>query len=77
MLGEHGIFGALSLCCLLALGVRAIRGSRDVSARAVAAGMVVWAALFLAIYGTRIAAPAVVFGLAFATRAAMTAKQHG
>ena len=35
-------------------------------AAAIAAALVTWFLLFLLIYGTRIAAPAVVFGLAFA-----------
>ena len=68
MLGEHGVFGILSLCCLVILGFRAIRDAREVTARALTSAMVVWAGLFLAIYGTRIAAVAFVFGLAFAIR---------
>ena len=68
MLGEHGLFGILSLLCFLALGLRAVATAKDPSARAVASAFVVWVALFFAIYGTRIAAPAFVFGLAFAMR---------
>jgi len=76
MIGEHGLFGILSLVCLVALGVRAIRGTREVSARALASAMVVWAGLFLAIYGTRVAAVAFVFGLAFAMRTVMPPKNR-
>jgi O-antigen ligase len=65
MLAEHGILGILSLVCLIALGIRAIKGARDPASRGHAAAMVTWVALFLLIYGTRIAAPALVFGLAF------------
>jgi O-antigen ligase len=80
MLGEHGIFGILSLVCLLGLGVRAVRQPRDLHGRAIAAALVVWAALFLAIYGTRVAAPAFVFGLAFAVPSAVVVdnrERHG
>jgi len=38
--------------------------------------MVVWAGLFLAIYGTRVAAVAFVFGLAFAMRTVMPPKNR-
>lgn len=75
MLGEHGLFGIVSLACLFALGARAVRGARELSARALACAMIVWAGLFLAIYGTRIAAPAVVFGLAFSLHTVAPAKQ--
>jgi O-antigen ligase len=64
VLAEHGIFGILSLGCLVALGIRAMRRSKDLAVRAHAAAMLVWVGLFLAVYGTRIAAPAFVFGLA-------------
>ncbi|MDQ3296408.1 MAG: O-antigen ligase family protein [Myxococcota bacterium] len=76
MLGEHGLFGVLSLACLVLLGLRAAHGPKEVDARAHASAFVVWAALFLAIYGTRIAAPAFVFGLAFAIRSALPAKSR-
>jgi O-antigen ligase len=66
MLGEHGALGVLSLLCLVGLGFRAVRSSRDAKARAVSYALTVWAALFLAVYSTRLAAPAFAFGLAFA-----------
>jgi O-antigen ligase len=65
MLAEHGIFGAFSILCLIGLGYRAVRQARDTSSRAVATAMVIWVSLFLLVYGTRLAAPALVFGLAF------------
>jgi hypothetical protein len=52
--------------------VLAIRGVRDVrhkQTRGLAFALIVWTLLFLAIYGTRLAAPGFVFGLAFALRA--------
>lgn len=66
MLAEHGVLGALSLVCLGILGLRAIRGNRNASAQAIGSALVIWAALFLAIYSTRLAAPAFALGLAFA-----------
>lgn len=68
MLGEHGVFGIMALGCLVILAIGAVRSVRDTSARGLAYAFIVWFALFLAVYGTRIAAPAFVFGLAFALR---------
>ena len=76
MIGEHGLFGILSLVCLVLLGVKAVRGAKELEARAFAAALVVWAGLFLAIYGTRLAAPAFVFGLAFSIRTFIPAKSR-
>ena len=66
MISEHGFLGLISLGCLLVLAVRAVRQPRDPASRAFAIAMVMWFVLFLAIYGTRIVAPALVLGLAFA-----------
>jgi len=70
MLAEHGIFGLIAIGCLIVLGYRAIRDAREPHFKAAAAAMVIWVAIFLLIYGTRLAAPAFVFGLAFALRPA-------
>lgn len=67
MLAEHGLLGLLSLVCLIAICVRAVRRTRDVNARALSLAMVIWVALFLLVYSTRLATPAFVLGLAFAT----------
>jgi O-antigen ligase len=74
MVGEHGLFGLLSIVCLIVLALRAVRGAREAQSRALAAAMVIWFALFLAVYGTRVAAPAFVFGIAFALRTVIPAK---
>jgi O-antigen ligase len=66
MLAEHGILGLLSIICFIALCIRAVRSAQSTEARAVSVALVVWAALFLSVYGTRIAAPSFAFGLAFA-----------
>lgn len=68
MLGEHGMLGILSLMCFLVLALRGVRGPREMSARGFACALILWASLFFAVYGTRLAAPSFVFGLAFALR---------
>ena len=67
MLAEHGMLGLLSLACLIAMGVRAVKRTHDVNGRAMSLAMVIWVALFLLVYSTRLATPAFVLGLAFAT----------
>lgn len=66
MLAEHGVLGLLSIVCFVVLGVRAVRAAPTTESRAVSIALVVWTTLFLSIYGTRLAAPSLAFGLAFA-----------
>jgi O-antigen ligase len=66
MLAEHGVLGLLSIVCFVLLGVRAVRAAPTTESRAVSIALVVWTTLFLSIYGTRLAAPSLAFGLAFA-----------
>lgn len=66
MLAEHGLFGAFAIVCLLVLASRAFRRAKDPVNRANTVALILWFAASIGIYGTRIAAPAVVFGLAFA-----------
>jgi O-antigen ligase len=69
MLGEHGLLGALAFVALLVLAVRAIRShAHTLALRATSGALLTWVAVFLAIYGTRVMAPAFVFGLAFARK---------
>jgi O-antigen ligase len=68
MLGEHGILGLLSLACLLYVAVRAFRATRARQIRGVCCAMLMWAGLFLAVYSTRLAAPAIVLGIACGLR---------
>lgn len=68
MLGEHGILGLLSLGCLVYFAGRAIRMARTRRTRGLACAMVMWTGLFLGIYSTRLAAPALVLGIACALR---------
>jgi len=64
LLAEHGIFGAIALAFLFALGVRTLLAATNNTARAYVAAMIVWAALFLAINAMRLALPSFLFGLA-------------
>ena len=66
MLGEHGMLGIFSICCLAILCVRAIKRANTTTNRAYAVACVSWFVLFLAVYGIRVVAPALVLGLAFA-----------
>jgi hypothetical protein len=68
MLAEHGIFGLASLICLVILAVRGIRQTSEPTFRAASVAFLIWTGLFLMVYGIRVAAPAVVFGLVFANR---------
>ena len=64
MLAEHGIFGVFSLLCLIALAIRAVRTAAP-NKQALALAFVIWFALYLLLNGCRIAAPCLMFGLAF------------
>lgn len=70
MIAEHGILGLASLICLVMLIVRAMRQEVDRAGRALSVALLIWAGLFLMIYGTRLVAPAVVLGMMFANRSA-------
>lgn len=68
MLAEHGILGIISLGCLITLLVRGLRQTTEPSERATTVALLIWAALFLSVYGTRLVAPSIAIGLIFATR---------
>lgn len=63
MLGEHGIFGFLSLGLLILMGWRHYRAAGDVTWRSIIVGLLVWTALYMAHSATRLAAPSLVFGV--------------
>lgn len=67
LLAEHGVFGAAAFLSLLVMAVQAVRRSRTVTGKAMAASMIGWAVLFMTIDGMRLVAPAFAFGLSFAT----------
>lgn len=67
MLAEHGVFGAAAILLLLVMAVKAVRRSRTVTGKALAASAIGWGVLFMTIDAMRLVAPAVAFGLSFAT----------
>ncbi len=64
LLAEHGFFGALALVVIVAIGLRAIRRQVSREGRAISAALLVYAALFMAVDATRLAAPSFAVGLA-------------
>jgi hypothetical protein len=67
MLAEHGAFGLLAALVLLSLSALNVKRAVESRERAVIAAVVTWALLFLAAYGFRIVAPALLLGFAFST----------
>ncbi|MFN0247172.1 MAG: O-antigen ligase family protein [Kofleriaceae bacterium] len=66
MLAEHGIPGLIAIVLLLVLALRLVRDTRSIRTRAVVVALLTWVALFMLINAMRIAAPAVVVGIACA-----------
>jgi O-antigen ligase len=67
MLAEHGLLGLVSLVALVLIAVRCVREPRGLRSKAFAAAFVTYAVLFMAVNGTRLAAPAFAFGLGSVT----------
>lgn len=66
LLAEHGLFGAAAFLLLLVMAVQAVRRSRTVTGKALAASAVGWSLLFMTIDAMRLVAPAFAFGISFA-----------
>lgn len=66
LLAEHGLLGALALVVLLIMAGTSFFRQRN-TGRAVAAGMLVWALLFMTVSATRLAGPSFLIGLSFGT----------
>jgi hypothetical protein len=67
LLAEHGLFGLLADLVLLAAAWANVRRSREPAGRAVAAALTAWSFIFFTTAAFRTAAPALLFGLSFAT----------
>lgn len=67
MISEHGIFGILALMSLAVATLHNLRRQRLSFAKAFVCGVVVWSALFMLNAGMRLAAPSLLWGLAFIT----------
>jgi hypothetical protein len=67
LLAEHGVFGAVALLLLIVMAVAAIRRSKTIIGKALAASMIGWCFLFMMIDAMRLVAPSFAFGIAYAT----------
>jgi hypothetical protein len=76
LLAEHGSFGAVAIVLLVGAAVQNIRRADSTRAMALSAGMMTWACLFMFNSGMRTAAPAVLFGLAFAATGPLPRLTH-
>lgn len=65
LLAEHGLLGLAALVCLGWMFLAPLRESSNGHARSVRAGMLVWAAAFLAVSAFRLATPAILVGMAW------------
>jgi hypothetical protein len=66
LLAEHGSLGAFSIAAMLLLSVRTVRHAGSSRTQALVLGMIAWSCLFMLNSAMRTAAPAFMFGLAFA-----------
>jgi hypothetical protein len=67
MLAEHGILGLIALFILIRLSLRPFLIRRPPTSKAVIVSFAVWSLLFMFHAATRLVAPCLLFGLAWAT----------
>jgi len=67
LVSEHGVLGLAALMTLLCMGMKYFYRAKDVNAQAVIAGFLTWSALFMLVYGMRVAAPSVLCGFCACT----------
>ncbi len=77
MLGEHGIFGAVSVVLLLTMAWRAVSRREATFTRGIRASMLAWSLLSMLHVAMRIAAISFFFGLAFLQEDAPQASSRG
>jgi hypothetical protein len=65
MFSEHGSFGFAALLLMLWMAVTRVQQAGSSLERAYVASMLVWGFLYMMVNGMRLAAPSLVFGLAF------------
>ncbi len=65
ILSEHGAFGVISLLAMFAMTILNFKKHKVSLGRALTAGAVAWAILFMMNAGMRLAAPAFIFGMSF------------
>jgi hypothetical protein len=76
LLSEHGLFGVLALLSLVAMAIANIYGQPSMAGRAAVIGAAAWCVFFMMNTGMRLAAPAVVWGLTFATVISSTQRRR-
>lgn len=67
LLAEHGLLGLEALILLLVACLQNFRKARTSDSKALAASLIVWSLLFMAVNGMRLVAPSFLLGLSFAT----------
>jgi len=67
ILAEHGTLGLFALLLILTAGAQNLKRVRDAKSKALVASVMCWSFLFMSNAGMRLAAPALAFGLSFAT----------
>jgi O-antigen ligase len=63
LLAEHGLLGLMALVLLILMAIRSLRSSASRRGKALAAAMLAYFLLHLAVDATRLAAPCFAFGL--------------
>lgn len=66
LIAEHGLLGLASMALLLLSGARGLKKTRGAKGRAVKASCIGWSLLYMLNAAMRLAAPSLLFGLAFA-----------
>ena len=69
MLAEHGVFGLVSVCALVAILIQLVRQRRGSEFGPISAGLATWVALYFAVNAFRLVLPAFAIGLAAVMRA--------
>jgi hypothetical protein len=65
LLAEHGVFGVIALLLLLIISFRSFVRARTNREKAFVCSILIWVFLYLSVNAMRIAAPSLLFGLAF------------
>ena len=67
LLSEHGLFGLVALLFLIVMAVRNFRNARTPWEQALTAALIAWSAIYMSGAAMRLAAPALLLSLAFAS----------
>jgi hypothetical protein len=64
MLGEHGIFGLISLILYLVMAIKSFKNATSIGSKALVSVFIIWSTLSMLHIAMRLVAPAFIFGLA-------------